>query len=127
MPMRRKILPLVFAALIAVPGAAFAHAAMTSSTPAANATVAAPARIVLHFNERLLSATVRTEIAMTAMPGMANHAPTQIAHTSAMSQDGKSMTLTPRRALAAGTYRVTWSAAGSDTHRMGSNFSFTVR
>ena len=25
------------------------------------------------------------------------------------------------------TYRVTWSAAGADTHRMGSNFSFTVR
>ncbi|MBP9159127.1 MAG: copper resistance protein CopC, partial [Sphingobium sp.] len=25
------------------------------------------------------------------------------------------------------TYRVTWSAAGADTHRMGGNFSFTVR
>lgn len=125
--MRRKFILLVLAALIAVPGVALAHTSMTSSTPVANATVAAPARIVLNFNERLLSATVRTELVMTAMPGMANHEPTQIAHTSAMSQDGKSMTLTPRRALARGTYRVTWSAAGSDTHRMGSNFSFTVR
>lgn len=125
--MRRKFIPLVLAALIAIPGAALAHASMTSSTPVANATVAAPARIVLNFNERLLGATVRTELVMTAMPGMADHAPSQIAHTSAMSQDGKSMTLTPRRALARGTYRVTWSAAGSDTHRMGSNFSFSVR
>lgn len=125
--MRRKFIPLILAALIAVPGVALAHASMTSSTPAANATVAAPTRIVLNFNERLLSATVRTEVVMTAMPGMADHAPTQIAHASAMSQDGKSMTLTPRRALVRGTYQVTWSAAGSDTHRMGSNFSFTVR
>jgi methionine-rich copper-binding protein CopC len=125
--MRRQLMSFVLAALVAVPGAAFAHAAMTSSTPAASASVAAPARIVLNFNERLLSATVRTEVAMTAMPGMANHAPMVIAHSSAMSRDGTSMTLTPRRALAAGTYRVTWSAAGDDTHRVGSNFSFTVR
>lgn len=125
--MRSKFIPIVLAALIAVPSVAFAHATMTSSTPAANATVAAPARIVLNFNERLLSATVRTEVVMTAMPGMADHAPTPIAYSSAMAQDGKSMTLTPRRALARGTYRVTWSAAGDDSHRVGSNFSFTVR
>ncbi len=125
--MRRKITTLVLAALVAVPGVAFAHAAMTSSAPAADATVAAPARIVLRFNERLLSATVRTEVVMTGMPGMAGHAPTPVAFTSAMAQDGKSMTLTPRRGLTSGTYRVTWSAAGDDTHRVGSNFSFTVR
>lgn len=125
--MRRIFTTFIVAALIAVPGVAFAHAALTSSTPSANATVEAPGQIVLNFNERLLSATVRTEIVMTAMPGMADHAPTQIAHTSAMSQNGRSMTLTPRRALARGTYRVTWSAAGDDAHRVGSNFSFTVR
>jgi copper resistance protein C len=33
----------------------------------------------------------------------------------------------PKRALAPGTYQVTWSAAGADTHRMGSQFAFTVR
>lgn len=125
--MHRKFMPLILAALIAVPGAALAHASLTGSTPVANSTGAAPARIVLRFNERLLSATVRTEVAMTGMPGMANHAPMLIAHTSQMASDGKSMTLTPRRALAPGTYRVTWSAAGADTHRMGSNFSFTVK
>jgi methionine-rich copper-binding protein CopC len=58
---------------------------------------------------------------------MASHAPMMIAHTSQMARDGKSMTLTPKRALSPGTYRVTWSAAGADTHRMGSNFTFTVR
>jgi copper resistance protein C len=125
--MRRTFMPLILAALVAVPSMALAHASLTSSTPAANSAVAAPARIVLRFNERLISATVRTDVTMTAMPGMPNHGEMVIAHTSQMARDGKSMTLTPRRALARGTYRVTWSAAGGDTHRMGSNFSFTVR
>ena len=125
--MRRKFMPFIVAALVAIPGAALAHVALTASTPAANSTVASPARIVLSFNERLIGATVRTEVAMTGMPGMASHAPMMITHTSQMARDGKSMTLTPKRALSPGTYRVTWSAAGADTHRMGSNFTFTVR
>ena len=47
--------------------------------------------------------------------------------TSAIGKDGKSMTLQPKRALVPGTYTVKWSAAGADTHRMGSEFSFTVK
>ena len=70
----------------------------------------------------------RLQIAMTGMPGMANHAPMPITgFTARLGNDRKSMTLLLRRPLAAGTYRVTWSAAGADTHRMGGNFSFTVR
>jgi methionine-rich copper-binding protein CopC len=125
--MRRTFMPLILAALATIPGVALAHASLTGSTPAANSTVAAPARIVLRFNERLIGSTVKTEVAMTGMPGMTDHAPMPIALTAQMARDGKSMTLTPKRALPRGTYRVTWSAAGADTHRMGSNFSFTVR
>lgn len=125
--MRRQFMSLALAALISLPGVALAHASLTSSTPAAKATVAAPTRIVLRFNERLISATVRTEVVMTGMPGMADHAPMKIAHSSQMARDGKSMTLLLKRALVPGTYRVSWSAAGADTHRMGSSFSFTVR
>ena len=125
--MRRTFIPFLLASLVAVPGVALAHASLTSSTPATNSTIAAPARIVLRFNERLIGSTVKTEVVMTGMPGMADHAPMPITHTSQMARDGKSMTLTPKRALVRGTYRVTWSAAGADTHRMGSSFSFTVR
>ena len=57
--MRRTFMPLILAALVAVPGVAFAHASMTNSTPTANSTVAAPARIVLRFNERLIGSTVK--------------------------------------------------------------------
>lgn len=125
--MRRILMPIVLAALVAVPSGALAHAALTGSTPAANSSVAAPTKIVLRFNERLLSATVRTDLVMTGMPGMADHAPMVIAHTAQMAKDGKSMTLAPRRRLVRGTYRVTWTAAGADTHRITGGFSFTVK
>ena len=43
------------------------------------------------------------------------------------SADGKRLTLTAARPFPRGTYRVTWHAAGTDTHRMQGNYSFTVR
>lgn len=116
------------AAGLVMPQIALAHTRMVSSTPAANADVAAPTTIVLRFNEALIAPTAKAEIAMTGMPGMANHAPSAITgFTTQLAQDRKSMTLQLARPLAKGTYRVTWSAAGADTHRMSGNFSFTVK
>jgi copper resistance protein C len=129
--MRKSIMAATLAtlALLSIPGTALAHAKLQSSTPAANATVAgANARSInLVFNERLIASTVKADLVMTGMPGMPKHAPMKIAFTSMMGRDGKSLMLMPKRALAPGTYKVTWSAAGTDTHRMGSEFSFTVR
>lgn len=125
--MHRNLTPFILAVLAIVPGTALAHASLTGSSPVANATVKAPATIVLRFDGPLIGSTVKTDIVMTGMPGMADHAPMPIAHSAQMARDGKSMKLTPRRALVRGTYRVSWSAAGADTHRTGSNFSFTVR
>lgn len=129
--MRKSIIAVTLAtlALLSIPGTALAHAKLQSSTPAANATVAgANARSInLVFNERLIASTVKADLVMTGMPGMPKHAPMKIAFTSMMGRDGKSLMLMPKRALAPGTYKVTWSAAGTDTHRMGSEFSFTVR
>lgn len=116
-------------ALISVSGAALAHTRLVSSTPAANATVpAANARSInLVFNERVIASTLKVDLAMTGMPGMNDHPPMKVAFSSMMGKDGKSVMLMPKRALAAGTYQVSWSAAGTDTHRMGGQFSFTVR
>lgn len=127
--MRLVSLALAAAAMgLTVPQLAAAHTALVSSSPAANATVAAPSKIELHFNEALIGATARAEIAMTGMPGMANHAPMAITgFTAQMGKDRKSMTLLLRRPLMTGTYQVTWTAAGADTHRMNGNFNFTVR
>jgi copper resistance protein C len=114
-------------ALLIMPASALAHAKLVSSTPAANATIAKATSINLQFNEKIIASTMKTELVMTAMPGMADHPPMKIAFTSAMGKDGKSMTLILKRALVPGTYKVKWSAAGADTHRMGSEFSFTVK
>ena len=126
--MRFPRFALAFTALgLVAPQIAAAHTQLVSSSPAANATVAAPTKIELRFNEAVIGATARATIAMTGMPGMANHAPMKIPYTAAMGKDGKSMTLALKRALVPGTYKVKWSAAGADTHRMGSEFSFTVK
>jgi methionine-rich copper-binding protein CopC len=115
-------------AVLVFAGGAQAHTRLVSSSPAANATVAKPGRIVLTFNERVVANFSGAELVMTAMPGMADHQPMAITgFTSAMSADGKTLTLTMRRALTPGTYQLKWHAAGADTHRMEGNFTFTVK
>ena len=140
---------LVATALVASPAAVFAHAKMLSSTPAVDATVAKPAKITMTFNEKLTGPTVKVELFMTGMAqgmshdggmdhskmagdkmdhgAMADHAPMKIAATSQLGKDGKSVTLTPKRALSAGKYKVAWSAAGADMHKMTGSYSFTVK
>lgn len=113
---------------LVAPQIAAAHTQLVGSSPAANAAVAAPTKIELRFNEAVIGATARATIAMTGMPGMASHAPMAITgFTAKLGKDRKSMTLLLRRPLTAGTYVVTWTAAGADTHRMSGTFSFTVR
>ncbi len=107
---------------------AHAHTELVSSFPAPNAIVAKPSKIVLTFNERLVAKFASTTLMMTAMPDMADHPPMKITgYTSAMSADGKTMTLLMKRALVAGTYELKWAAAGTDTHRMEGSFTFTVK
>ena len=115
-------------AALAFAGGAQAHTKLISSLPAANSTVAKPGRLVLNFNERVVANFTGATLVMTSMPGMANHQPMAITgFTSAMSADGKTLTLTMRRALTPGTYQLTWHAAGADTHRMVGTFTFTVK
>lgn len=127
-----KKLGLLFAApvlaTLAFGGTAQAHTKLVSSSPAANATVAKPGKVVLTFNEKVIAAFMKTELMMTGMPGMANHAPMKMAgYTTALSKDGKTITLLMKKVLPSGSYKLKWSAAGSDTHRMEGTFSFTVK
>ena len=127
--MFKSLLPSAAAAfaLLLMPATASAHTKLVSSTPAANSTVSKVTSVNLQFNEKIVASTLKTELVMTGMPGMKDHPPMKIPFTSAMGKDGKSMTLALKRALVPGTYKVKWSAAGADTHRMGSEFSFTVK
>lgn len=127
--MIKSILPAATAAIamFLAPTAASASTKLVGSTPAANATVSKVTSVNLRFNEKVIASTVKAELVMTGMPGMANHAPMKISATSAMGKDGKSMTLSAKRALVPGSYKVKWSAAGADARRISGEFSFTVK
>jgi copper resistance protein C len=117
----------VLAAPLAAPTAAFAHAKVVASTPAQGATVKAPRAVTLTFSEALLPPTAAASIVMTAMPGMANHGEMVIRNfTIAWSDGNKTMTLSLKQPLRAGSYDVRWQAAGADGHRMKGAVSFTV-
>lgn len=124
--MTRKFLIAAAALALALPGVAGAHTKLLSSSPAANATVAKPTRLVLTFSETFLAPMSGVELTMTGMPGMANHDPMPIKGFKT-AVEGKTMTLTLPRALPAGTYELKWHVVGADQHKMEGGYSFTVK
>lgn len=108
------------AVALAMAGPVFAHARLVSSTPAANATVrAAPRTITLTFNERVVPAFSKVELTMPAH-GM------KIPVTTAVSRDGKRIVATVGSRLMKGSYRIAWTAAGPDGHKMQGTLAFKV-
>ncbi|MFD3264335.1 copper homeostasis periplasmic binding protein CopC [Phenylobacterium ferrooxidans] len=100
---------------------AWAHAHLASSNPAANATVAAaPKAITLTFSEKLVPAFSKFEITMPEHGGM------KVAVKTTLSTDGKSIIGTPEAALAKGAYKIVWSAASADGHKMNGEVAFKV-
>ena len=123
----------VFAALAMVsaptllPAAALAHTKVVASTPAEGTTVGSARVVTLTFSEALLPPTAAASIVMTAMPGMKDHPEMLIRNfTPSWSADGKTMTLTLKKPLPAGTYDVRWQAAGADGRVMTGKVSFDV-
>lgn len=115
-------------ATVTMSNAAIAHTHLVASTPAANASVAKPTTISLSFSEQVMPEFSGADVVMTGMPGMANHQPMKLSGLKATwSADGKTLTLVAGRAFPAGTYQVTWHAAGADTHRMQGTFTFSVK
>lgn len=126
--MRRLALTLIapFSAAMLLPAAALAHPKLLSTSPAADATVSKPTKLVLTFSEDLVGPLSGIELTMTGMPGMSNHQPMPIkGFTSTV--DGKMLTVSLPRALPAGTYQLKWHAVASDQHRVEGSYSFTAR
>lgn len=107
------------AAALAVAGPALAHTRLVSSTPAANAKVSAPRTITLTFNERLVPAFSKFEL---SMPEHDMAVPVE----TAVSSDGKRIVGTFPAPLMKGTYRISWTAAGADGHKMTGTVEFEV-
>jgi methionine-rich copper-binding protein CopC len=118
----------VAAALVTVAVPVFAHTKLLSTSPAAGATITNATQVSLTFSEPVTVPLSGIDLAMTAMPGMTNHAPMKIVgFKTAISADGKTLVATFPRALPAGTYRLEWHAVSTDTHRATGNLTFTVR
>lgn len=121
---------LVLAALSAAmawPGEAQAHARLVAAAPAADATVAAPARLQLRFDEQLVAPGSTVELFMTAKPGARLASPLGVAVTAALAADRKTLVVPLRKVLAAGSYLVAWHAATADGERKSGTFRFSVR
>jgi methionine-rich copper-binding protein CopC len=118
----RKLLPFAaLGALALAPAApAFAHAHVVKSNPAANAVIAAPRQVNVTFNEKLVPAFSKLDIAMT---GMNMKVPVK----SSVSADGKTLTGVPQGAFMKGSYVVKWTAASADGHKMKGSIPFKIK
>jgi methionine-rich copper-binding protein CopC len=116
----RNLVGLVAVAALAVAAPALAHTRLVRSTPAANATIKGAQTITLTFNERVVPAF--SKFALT----MPQHGGVKVPVTTAVSRDGKQIVGTLRNPLGKGAYRVDWTAAGDDGHRITGHFAFTV-
>jgi copper resistance protein C len=124
-----RLISLIAAAAIvaAAPNMVFAHSKVVSSTPAQGATVAKTRVVTMSFSEALMPPTAAASIVMTAMPGVKAHGEMAIRNfTIAWSNNNRTMTLTLKQPLKAGTYEVRWQAAGADGHRMTGKIAFNV-
>lgn len=117
---RTILLGTLGAAAISVANPVFAHSQLVQSSPAANATLqAGPKTISLTFSEKVVPAFSKLTVTMPAH-GM------DVPVKSAVSPDGKRIIGTPSSALTKGSYKVTWTAASADGHKMSGTLDFTV-
>jgi methionine-rich copper-binding protein CopC len=107
------------AALALSVGAAEAHPKLLASNPAAAARVRAPTQLRLSFSETLIGRFSQLSLADSAGRSVP-------LGPSALSQDHKQLIAAVRRPLAPGTYRVSWRAVSTDTHRVQGGYAFTV-
>lgn len=115
---------LVGSVLVASP--AFAHPKLVASTPAANTVVKGPTTITLKFSEKLMPTVSGVEIIMTSMPGMPNQPMPITGFRTAIDPEGTTLIVTLPRALTTGSYKVSWHAVSTDTHRIQGDLNFSV-
>jgi methionine-rich copper-binding protein CopC len=112
---------LVGSALLIASSPASAHAHLVSSNPAANAKVSvAPKTITVTFSAKVAPAFSKFELVMPEHGGMT------VPVKTAVSKDGKSIVGTVTAPLAKGAYKIAWSAASADGHKMTGEVPFTV-
>lgn len=107
--------------------AADAHAKLVASNPSAKAIVAAPTRLQLRFDERLVGKGSSIQLFMTARPGPKLAAPMPVAVAAILAADGQTLVAPLKRPLATGSYLLAWHATTGDGARKDGTVSFKVR
>ena len=105
--------------LMAGASAAFAHAHLEQSTPAADSTVSNVKELRLVFTEGVEQAF--TKVVLTH-----DQAPVAVSSIKTEPANKKILIVTPAQPLPAGTYNVKWNAVSVDTHKSAGDYSFTV-
>lgn len=109
------------AMLLSLPASmAFAHAKLSSSTPAADSAGRSPTAIELHFNEGV-------ELKMSSVKLLAADGSAVAVMSMNDTKDRTMLSIMPNSPLNAGRYTVKWSAVTDDGHKTQGTFSFTVQ
>lgn len=98
---------------------ASAHAHLTASNPAADATVASPRTLSLTFSE-----TLEPKFSGLDLTGPGGAA---VKLSVSASKDRKTLLASPAKPLTPGVYKAKWHAVAKDGHRMEGAYAFTVR
>jgi methionine-rich copper-binding protein CopC len=116
-----SVLAVGSAAALAIASPALAHTKLVSSNPSENATLATgPRTITLTFNERLVPAFSKFKVTMPGRSGV------KVPVATVVSRDGKRIVGTLASPLGRGSYKVLWTAAGTDGHKMTGEVAFQV-
>ncbi|MBC3304687.1 copper homeostasis periplasmic binding protein CopC [Pseudomonas sp. SWRI18] len=108
----------LFASLLGA-SAAFAHAHLQRSEPAADSSVAAPKDLRLTFSEGV-------EATFTKVSLSKDGTEVAIKGLETPDADKKVLVVTPAAPLATGHYKVVWNAVSVDTHKSSGEYSFKV-
>lgn len=122
-----RFAPIVAAALLVVPVAAYAHPKLVSATPAANSVAAPTSQIKLVFSESLVAQFSGADLVMNEMPGMKMNAPMKMPAKATLGADGKTLVVTLPKALPRGSYKLSYHVVSTDTHRVEGNYSFKIK
>ncbi|CAN5298644.1 hypothetical protein BH10PSE13_BH10PSE13_23970 [soil metagenome] len=97
------------ATALASGSAAFADARLVAARPADGSITSNVHVLSLSFSEPVVDKQSGIDLEMTAMPGMASHAPMKVSGFATMlAADGRTVNITLPRALPAGSYSLHW-------------------
>lgn len=119
----RRLSVSIAAAALAIAGTVNAHPKLVSASPAPNATVSKPARVELHFSEKLMPAFSKADLMMATK----GRQPAKFASTAMVAPDGRTLVVTPKGQLRPGRYNIAWRVVSMDTHRVAGRYAFAVK